>query len=222
VRRLALIAGAVLVLLVLGVAQLVLPGLAADRVRDQLAHHGRVLDVSVSAFPAIELLWHHADAVSVRMANYSGDPGTLGGSLAQAGDVGTLDASAVTVTAGLLTLHDAQLHKRGGELTGTAELREADLLRAVPFLTDVHPVADADPAHPGALVLQGTASLLGVTATADATVTTSDGRIVVTPQVPFGGLVTVTAFANPHLAVDAVAATASGGGFALRASGHLR
>jgi uncharacterized protein involved in outer membrane biogenesis len=222
VRRLALIVGAVLVLLVLGIAQLVLPGLAADRLRDQLSHHGQVLSVSVSAFPAIELLWHHADRVTVRMASYSADTGTLGSSVAQAGDVGTLDASASTVTAGLLTLHGAELHKRGGQLTGTAEVQEADLLRAVPFLTDVHPVSGSDPAHPGPLVLQGSASLLGISATADATVTTSNGKIVVTPQVPFGGLATVTVFDNRHVSVDSVAATASAAGFSLRARGHVR
>jgi hypothetical protein len=218
VRRLALIAGAVLVLILLGVAQLVLPGLATDRLRDQLSRHGRVLSVSVSAFPAIELLWHHADRVTVRMAGYSADTSSLGSSVAQAGDVGTLDASAATVSTGLLTLHDAELHKRGGRLTGTATVQEADLLRAVPFLTDVHPVANPG----GPLVLQGTASLLGVSATADATVTTSAGKIVVTPQVPFGGLATITVFDNPHIAVDSVAASASGAGFALRATGHLR
>ncbi|MFZ0377875.1 MAG: hypothetical protein WAL38_08625, partial [Solirubrobacteraceae bacterium] len=59
-----------LVLLVLVVAQLVLPGIAADRLRDQLARSGTVISVKVSAFPAIELLWGDADSVVVRLGRY--------------------------------------------------------------------------------------------------------------------------------------------------------
>ena len=48
------VAGAVLVLLL--VAQLVLPGIAAQRLRDRLSRSGQVLKVEVDAFPAVELL----------------------------------------------------------------------------------------------------------------------------------------------------------------------
>ena len=47
-----------------------LPGIAAQRLRDRLSRSGRVLEVKVEAFPAIELLWHQADRVVVRMASY--------------------------------------------------------------------------------------------------------------------------------------------------------
>ena len=69
-RRTSLIAAGVVVLVVvlLGVAQLVLPGIAASSIRDRLSRSGKVLDVQVSAFPAIELLWHQADRVVVRMS----------------------------------------------------------------------------------------------------------------------------------------------------------
>src|SRR5437764_6395058 len=36
--------------------QLLLPGIAEDRLRDRLAHDGRVESVRVSAFPAVKLL----------------------------------------------------------------------------------------------------------------------------------------------------------------------
>ena len=143
-----------------------LPGIAARRLRDRLARSGTVLTVQVDAFPAIELLWHQADQVVVRMGRYRSGTGGLGSLLDQTGDVGTLDASATELDTGLLTLRDATLSKRGNQLIGTATVTEADLRAAVPFLNSVAPVASGD----GQLVLRGTASLFGVTASVDATV----------------------------------------------------
>jgi hypothetical protein len=218
VRRIALLAGAGVVLLVLVVAQLALPGIAAQRLRDQLARHGTVLGVQVDAFPAITLLWHHADKVVIRMASYQAGAGSVGQQLAQAGDVGSLDASTAVFRSGLLTLRDASLHKHGAELTGTATVTEQDLRTAVPFLDNVQPVASGD----GALTLRGTATLFGLSASADATVAAQDGKIVVTPNVPFGGLATLTLFNNPRVAVESVSASPAAGGFTVSATARLK
>ena len=217
-RRLAALGIAVLVVLLLGVAQLVLPGIAAQRLRDRLARSGTVLEVTVDAFPAIKLLWHQADHVVVRMADYRSSTADLGSSLAQTGDAGTLDASAATVHAGLLTLRNATLRKRGDTLTGTAQVSEADLRAAVPFLDNVQPVAAGN----GTLTLRGTATLFGVTASADATVGAQSGKLLVQPDLPFGGLATVTLFDNPHVAVESVSATPLPGGFGVAATAHLQ
>lgn len=219
-RRIIALATAALVLVLLGVAQLVLPGIAAQRLRDRLARSGQVLHVEVDAFPAIELLWHQADRVVVRVGQYRSAPSHLGSLLTQAGDVGTLDASAAELDTGLLTLRDATLHKRGNQLTGTARVTEADLRSAVPFLDGVQPVASGG----GALTLRGTATLLGVTASVDATVAAVGGRLVVQPDVPFGGLATITLFANPAVDVQAVSASgaSASGGFAVAATGRLK
>ena len=56
---------AVPVLLVV-LAQAILPTLAAHRLRGRVARYGTVYSVSVKAFPAIELLWGKADSVEVR------------------------------------------------------------------------------------------------------------------------------------------------------------
>src|SRR5207248_45620 len=61
VRRIIAIATVGVIVLLLVVAQLVLPGIAEQRLRDRLSRNGTVIQVHVSAFPAIELLWHHAD-----------------------------------------------------------------------------------------------------------------------------------------------------------------
>lgn len=217
-KRLSVIIALLVALVVLGVAQLVLPGIAAQRLRDRLSGSGRVISVSVSAFPAIELLWHHADHVGVRMANYRSAVGPLGSNLANAADAGTIDASVGLLQTGLLTLRDATLTKRGNQLIGTARVSEADLRAAVPVLDDVQPVASGG----GQLTLRGTATLFGVTASVDATVAAAGGHLIVQPDVPFGGLATLTVFSNPHVNVQGVAASAAPEGFSLFARGVLQ
>ena len=114
-RRLIALAVVGVVLAVLIVAQLVLPGLAASRLRDQLARSGTVLSVQVSAFPAVKLLWHHADKVVIRMGRYQSGASDLGNRLSDAAGVGTIDASAQELDSGALTLRNATLRKRGSE-----------------------------------------------------------------------------------------------------------
>ncbi len=216
-RRIAFLAGAGILLTLLVVAQLVLPGVAEQRLRDRLARSGEVLSVRVKAFPAIELLWHHADSVEIRMGSYRSDPGDLSGLLSDAGNVGSLDASATEVEAGLLRLREATLRKRGDRLTGTAHVTESDLRAAVPFLDTVQPIASSG----GRLVLRGTATVLGLTATVDAIVSARDGRLLVAPDVPLGGLATLTIFDNPHVQVQSVTATATADGFMATAQATL-
>jgi hypothetical protein len=216
-RRLIVLAAAGVVLVLVAVAQLVLPGIAEQQLRDRLARSGSVLHIEVHAFPAIELLWHQADRVVIRMGQYTSSSSNLGSTLGLAGDVGMLDASATEVKAGLLTLRDATLHKQGNGLTGTARVTEADLRSSVPFLQNVHPVASGN----GQLVLRGTATLFGVSATADATVAAQNGQLLVTPNLPFGGLATVTLFNNPHVAVQDLTARATADGFSVSAQGTL-
>jgi hypothetical protein len=201
------------VLLVLIVAQLVLPGIAADRLRDQLSRSGTVLEVKVSAFPAVQLLWGDADSVVVRMGRYRAGASQIGGRLAGAAGVGKIDASAQGLDSGPLVLRDATLRKRGSELIGTATVSEADLRAAVPFLQSVQPVASSG----RELILRGRASLLGFSATVDAVVAAQGGTLVVAPAVPFGGIATITLLDNPHVRVQSVSAVTVPGGFRVRA-----
>jgi hypothetical protein len=217
-RRLIALGVAGVLLLVLVVAQLVLPGIAADRLRDQLARSGTVLEVEVTAFPAIELLWRHADRVVVRMGRYRAGATEIGGRLEAAAGVGTIDASAVELDSGALVLRDATLRKRGSELIGSATVTEAALRDAVPFLESVEPVASSE----GQLILRGKASVLGLNATVDAVVAAREGTIVVAPDVPFGGIATITLFDNPHVRVQSVSAVSVPGGFTVVARAHVQ
>jgi LmeA-like phospholipid-binding len=213
VRRLIALAVAGVVLLVLIVAQLTLPTIAEQELRDQLSQSGTVLQVKVSAFPAIKLLWHQADSVVVRMGRYGSGAGALGYRLGQTAGVSKLDASVHEFHSGALRLHEATLRKRGSELTGSATVMNADLRAAVPFLDNVQPIASGG----GRLTLRGTASLLGLRASVDATVAAQDGALVVAPNVPFGGIATITLFNNPHVRVQSVSALAVPGGFRVSA-----
>src|SRR5947209_1083977 len=138
----AKLAGALVALVVLAlvVAQLVLPSIAEQQLRDRLSRSGTVESVQISAFPAIELLWDDADHVAVRMRNYHSGTRHLGSLLNQAGGVDRVDASAGVLTAGLLTVRDAVLRKRGDELFASAHVTEADLRAALPVLQSVVPV----------------------------------------------------------------------------------
>ena len=146
-RRIIAIATAGVVILVLVVAQLALPAIATDRLRDRLSKSGDVISVEVHAFPAIKLLWNHADRVVVRMGRYQSGAGSLGDLLSQTSDVGSIDASAQEFSSGLLTVRDAALRKRGNQLVGTA------------LVTRVRPAASGpDPAIGGAGAVLGRAA----------------------------------------------------------------
>jgi hypothetical protein len=218
VRRLIALGVVGVVLLVLVIAQLVLPGIAADRLRDQLSRSGTVLSVSVRAFPAIELLWGQADSVVVRMGRYAAGASELGSKLGAAAGVGSLDVSTQELQSGLLTLRDARLRKQGDELIGSATVMQADLRAAVPFLDNVQPVASSG----GQLILRGTASLLGLQATVDAVVAARDGALVVAPNVPFGGIATITLLNDPHVRVQSVSAVSVPGGFRVTAEARVQ
>jgi hypothetical protein len=151
------------------------------------------------------------------MGRYQSGAGTLGDLLSQTSEVGSVDASAQEFNSGLLTVRNAVLRKRGNQLVGTALVTESDLRRAIPILQSVVPVESSD----GRLTLRGTAALFGVTATVDATVSASDGKLIVAPNVPFGGIATLTVFSNPHVEVQSVGASSAPGGFRVTATGKL-
>ena len=119
---------------------------------------------------------------------------------------------------GPLTLRNATLRKRGSELTGAATVTQADLRSAVFFLDNVEPVASGN----GRLTLRGTASFLGLNATVDATVAAQNGALVVAPDVPFGGIATLTLFNDPHVQVQSVSAANVPGGFRVSAEGKVQ
>src|SRR5262252_7903917 len=106
----------------LALAQALLPGLAARRVRERVASYGEVRSVHVSAFPAVELLWGHADSVDVTAGTLAATPRQIGALLWEARDLGRLRlvAQAGVLRASQLpsglVLGDVRLEKRGSAL----------------------------------------------------------------------------------------------------------
>jgi len=203
------------VVVVLVVLQLVLPGIVARQLRDRFSRSGKVISVQVDAFPAIELLWHHADRVDVHLASYRASTGGLGKQLDQTAEVGTVDVTVEDLNLGLVTLRDATLRKRGDVLSGRATLTEADLGAALPPGLDGPPVAWGE----GKLALLAAARGLS----ADATLNAHDGELTIAPDLPLlGGLLTLTVFDDPHVDVQGVGASSVSGGFSVFANARLR
>lgn len=210
------VAGVIVLLLV--VAQIVLPGIAASKVAGDLEDIGPRPDVEVSAFPAVKLLLKKADKVEVEM-----DSATMGGSadiaeqLEQADDVDELDVRIDTLKAGPLTVRDARLTKDGDEMTGTATISEADLRRQVP---DVFPFEIRPQETEKGLVLGSVeAPFIGAV---PVLLTTVDGGITAAPDLAIADqLLRVPIFSDPRVSITSVGATKRGTELDLSVSGSL-
>jgi hypothetical protein len=212
VRRVAFAAGLVLLLLV--VAQFALPPIAERYVRDRVREDGAVVEsVQVSAFPAVKLVFHHADRLRLRLRSARLGVGDLAGELDQTHGVTRMDVTVAEMDLGPLRLRDIVLRKRGARLDGAASVTRADLSRALPVDVGLRPVeADAN-----GLVLEGSIGPI----TARARLSASDGALRIAPDGLLGGFASLTVFDDPRVAVESVGARQRAGGFTLTATGRL-
>lgn len=241
-RRKILLASAAgaagLLLLLLVLAQLVLPGIATDRLRDSLRPHGTVQSVSVESFPAVTLLWHHADKVTVQMTTYGdSSPTATGGAdqgpggqlrsgtqrladfLASTSAADSLDARVGQLKVGRVALESVLLRKRGPELTGSGYASYGDIGAALPPYLQIRSFAGGG----GELVFTGAASLLGRHAIVRMRLLARGGALVVQPDVgPFlPSVLSLTVFKDPRVIVESVAAAPASGGFDLSVRARL-
>ncbi|HEX3510486.1 MAG TPA: hypothetical protein VHT27_05225 [Solirubrobacteraceae bacterium] len=196
------LAAALIVLLVL--AQLILPGIAADRIRDKVGRYGRVQSVSVSAWPAIELLWGSVDSVRLRASSLRLNPARSASLLAEARGVSRLDASVGEVHEEALRLTDATLTKRGSALAAQGTVSAADAAAALPTGVSVVLLGSQE----GAVRLRVSGGLFGVGTTIEAIAQASEGRLVARPAGGLLGAFGLTLFADPRIYVEAVGARA--------------
>jgi hypothetical protein len=205
--RVALLVATPLVLL--GVlSQALLPGIAATRVRERVARYGAVRSVHVSAFPAVKLLWGHADTVTVSAATLAATPRQIGALLWEARDLGTLSLSAQGAVLRApqlpsgLALGSVRLHKHGSVLSASATLSQAQLDAALPPGFRVEPVGSGG----GAVEARASGGLFGLQASLTVTVRALEGDLVAEPRgLPFGGIARVTLFSDPHLMIGGIA-----------------
>jgi hypothetical protein len=116
----------------LGLAQLLLPGLAAQGVRDELDRYGVVKSATVSAFPAIELLWGCGQSASVSAENLDMGFSQAGELLWKARQVKRIDMIAESMRLGSITMHSVRTEKRGTALYIQGTAGPADFSRAAP------------------------------------------------------------------------------------------
>jgi hypothetical protein len=212
-----------LLVVVLVAAQLLLPGLAARKLRSDLEGQGSGVTTKVEAFPAIKLLAKRADRVDVRIDEIrpegSGSGDSLADRLASTDATDRLDVRIGTLEVQLLLMTDVRLHKDGDALTASVRVRRDDVDAALP--PDLHLVAQ--PVGDEGLQVAGVTEAFGRRVSGRARVLVDDrGRIVLRPAGVLGGLVSVPIFSDSRIAVDAITARKVSGGFQLRARAHLR
>lgn len=216
-------------MVVLGLAQAILPRLAADGVRDRVKPYGHLEDVSVEAFPAIELLWGKADSASAtakRLSLSGADAVKLVWEGRGVHDttlkVAALELKVPGLPSGVV-LHDVVVRKRGDRLESQSTITQADLDRASPSGVRIRLLAS----EPGTVKVIASGSLFGVRATVEAVAMPSEGKLIAQPlNIPFGGFVRMTLVADPHLYLEGISVTperqGSQAAWRLHLSGRLR
>jgi hypothetical protein len=195
------LAGAVVLLLAL--AQLILPRLAASRISSRVGRYGRVQSVSVSAWPAVELLWGHVGSVRVRAQSLALSPAQAAALLWEARGTASMDVSAEHVQLGSLRVTDASLRKRGSAMSAQALTSEADVKAALPPGFGVQLLRSEH----GEVEVQATGGLFGVGASVNAVAGASDGKLVAHPLGFLVEALQLTLFSDPHVYVEGVGAS---------------
>jgi len=198
------VAGAALAMLVL--AQLLLPRIAASKIHSRLDRYGVVKSVKVSAWPAIELLWGHADSVDVHAGALALAPARIAPLLHEAKGAASLKLRATSVRLGALRLTEVGLDKHGSRLSGQALAAAADVRAALPPGMSVKLLGS----HDGEVEVRAGGALFGVSASLDAVAQASAGKIVVHPTGFLLGALGLTLYSDPRVYVTALAAISNG------------
>ena len=212
-----------LTVLVLALAQIFLPGIAASRISSRLKHYGSVQSVSVSAWPALKLLWGSADSVKVRALNLRVTPAQTAKLLWEGRGLSSIEMSATRAQEGPLRLRDVRLRKRGSALSAQALVTQADASAALPPGMSVSLLGSEG----GSVKVRASGGLFGVGAPVDAVAGPSEGKLIAHPL----GLLLegfhLTLFAEPHVYIQGVGASSidtprAEGAYRLSISARLR
>ncbi|MDO8209816.1 hypothetical protein [Conexibacter sp. CPCC 206217] len=203
-------------MLLLVLAQLLLPRLAEREVTRQLGGDGEVTAAKVQALPAVELLWRHADRVSAHVRSYDARVGDIADDLYETRRVDELDVRIDRVRAADdVELNDVRVQKRDGVLEGSAVLDPQQLTGALPAGIEGRLVPQDD----GAIVVD--ARIAG--ASVRLQVVVRDGRVVARPDGLLGLVTAYPIFSDPRIEVDAISATPlPDGRFQLQARARVR
>jgi hypothetical protein len=199
----------VAVLVVLVLAQFVLPPIASKVVRESLEPPDRGVSVSVSSFPAVTLIFGHADSANVRIAEARpGGTGGLENLLSRASHVDRLTASVETMYLGPLQLTHVYLEKDDSELTARATVTPKAIEHILPITLRMN-AADVST---GGLHLSLSTSVLGRQVSLGAHLVAQGGALDIAPELPLIGFVNVSVFDDPDIAVTSVSVQSQGNG----------
>jgi hypothetical protein len=204
-RIAAWLAGAIVMMLVL--AQLFLPAIAANRVRSRVQRYGTVKSVTVQAWPAVELLWGKAESVNVKAGSLSLSKAQTAKLLGEAHGVTSISASVESVKEGPLQLYDASLQKQGDALLGSAWASRADVKTALGEGFEVQLLHSGG----GRVQVSVEGGLFGVKASVEAVAEAQEGKVVVHPLGFLLEGLKLTMFAEPDIYVEGVGASATAG-----------
>jgi hypothetical protein len=200
--RLAIwLAGAVV--LVLALAQLLLPRIAAGVISSRIGRYGKVHSVSVSAWPAVKLLWGSVDSVRVRAGRLAMSPAQAAKLLWEGHTTASIDATAQSVQLGSLRLTDATLTKRGDALSAQASTSEMDVAAALPAGFGMRLLRSEG----GEVEVQASGGLFGVGASVNAVAQASAGKLIAHPVGFLVEGLRLTLFSDPHVYVEGVGAS---------------
>ncbi len=206
--RIALAAAGVVVLLLV-LAQLLLPTVAARIARGQIEKYGPVRSVSVHAFPAIELLWGHAQSARIDTGELRMSVSQFDGLLPRLRSIERVDMTIAGLALGSLRAQHVHVSTRGDALQLQATVTTADVQSALP--PGIQATLVPSPSG-GGVAIHVTGSLFGIGASLLATLAAQEGKLIAAPQgVPFASFARVTVFSDPHVFVQDVA-LASGPG----------
>lgn len=197
----ALIAG--VLLLALGIAQLVLPRVAANRISSRIGRYGKVESVSVSAWPAVKLLWGHGDSAHVRAGHLAMTPAQASALLWESRGIQNMDLSASSIQLGTLSIEDVSLRKRGDQLSGEASATAAEANAALPAGVSVSLLGSRE----GQVEVRAGGGLFGVATAVNARAEAKDGNIVAHPVGFLIESFQLTLFADPHVHVESIGAS---------------
>jgi hypothetical protein len=221
ILRIAIIL-AVVALMLLAVAQLLLPTIAASTISSRIGRYGNVSSVSVKAFPAIKLLWGDADQVNVVAKDLVMTPEQTAGLLHEAKGTEKLNARVATLKMGPLRLTTARLQKRGDRVSAAATISEQAVAEALPPGVSISLLESGE----GKVHVRVSGGLFGVGATINADGLAEGGKLVARPNgFPLGAL-RLTLFSDPRVEVEGVGAHVvtpkPNGSYRLTMRGRLR
>ncbi len=187
---------------VLVLSQVLLPGIAAGRVREKVERYGTVKSVTVKAYPAVKLLWGDADEVRVRAGSLSTSPSQAAGMVGEARGTARVDGSVESLQEGPLRLTGVSFHKDGSRMMGEGTISEEDVRRALPAGVGVTLLASGE----GAVEVSVSGQLFGLSASVDAVAKAENGELVAQPKAALLEGLKMTLFADPRVYVEGVEA----------------